>query len=147
MTCVITKISYSKDEHDELSEWQNEMNTYIDGLHEQFIKKYGNDARPTILAISQDMSKSKREENKPGTEQNKIMRVQIEALYAKTFYKFKNNDFMDVSKLDYIFSMETAQLWLEEKSKLRKSFKAKLEKSLEETHIRTLTRTALEIPF
>ena len=72
MTAVITKISWS-DEYVELNEWQKEMDTWISGLHNQFIKRY-KDARPTILAISQDISKPKREENKPGTEQNKIMR-------------------------------------------------------------------------
>ena len=73
MTAVITKISYSDEEHEELSEWQDEMDTWIKGLHNEFRKRY-DDASPTILAISQDMSKPNREENKPGTEQNQIMR-------------------------------------------------------------------------
>ena len=103
MTAVITKISYSEEEHEQLSDWQEEMETTIKNLHNEFRKRY-DDASPTILAISQDMSRPKREENKPGTEQNQIIRSQIDVLYAKAFYKFKNNDFMDVSKLDYIFS-------------------------------------------
>ena len=67
MTVVITKISWSND-YGKLSEWQEEMDTWIKGLHDKFIERYEEEARPTILAISQDMSKPNREENKPGTE-------------------------------------------------------------------------------
>ena len=67
MTCIITKVSFNDDDHDEVKDWIDEMEEWKKNLSKEISQKYSG-AKPTIQAISQDLSKPKREENKEGTE-------------------------------------------------------------------------------
>ena len=82
MVAVITKVSYVSSDYDSIDEWVEEMETWKIGLKKQFINKDLN-ALPTILCISQDLTKPKRKENIQGTEQNKMMITEMNTLYAK----------------------------------------------------------------
>ena len=67
MVAVITKVTYSSDEYDSIDEWVQEMEKWKIGLKEQLVSKDPS-AAPTILCISQDLTKLKRKENIQGTE-------------------------------------------------------------------------------
>ena len=67
MVAVITKVSYVSADYDSVDEWVEEMETWKNGMKKQFISRDPN-ANPTILCISQDLSKPKRKENIQGTE-------------------------------------------------------------------------------
>ena len=51
MIAVITKVGWNVD-YEEFEEWEEEMNMYKDNLAEEFKKRYGANATPTIVAIS-----------------------------------------------------------------------------------------------
>ena len=57
------------------------MDLYQSNLANQFKQRYGENASPTIVAISQDITKPRREENKPKTEQNNIMMENMMSVY------------------------------------------------------------------
>lgn len=67
MTAVITKVGWDSEEHDELKEWIEEMDNWENNLKTEFSKRYEG-AEPSILVISQDITRKKRKENKEGTE-------------------------------------------------------------------------------
>ena len=72
MTAVVTKVSWNQD-YDDFEEWVEDMEILKDNLKQEFAKRYNN-ANPFILAISQDLTLPKREENKQGTPQNTFMK-------------------------------------------------------------------------
>ena len=61
MIAVITKVSYTSD-HENIDEWNQEMEEWKHNLQELFNERYEN-AKPTVLCISQDQSHPKRQEN------------------------------------------------------------------------------------
>ena len=77
MTAVITKVGWDSEEHDELKEWIEEMDNWENNLKTEFSKRYEG-AEPSILVISQDITRKKRKENKEGTEQEKLMVEKME---------------------------------------------------------------------
>ena len=78
---VITKVIYNSDEYDDIGEWIDEMESYKNSMKSE-LKKHFKDAHPTVLAISQDITKPKRKENKEGTEQHNYMLAQMDKIYA-----------------------------------------------------------------
>ena len=66
MMCIITKASWN-DDHVQLQDWIDEMERWKNELGQLLRAKYKG-AEPTIFAISQDITRPRREENKPGTE-------------------------------------------------------------------------------
>ena len=79
---VITKVTYDYDEHDDIGEWIDEMELYKNSLKSE-LKKHFKDAHPTVLAISQDITKPKKKENNEGTEQHNYMLAQMDKIYAE----------------------------------------------------------------
>ena len=79
---VITKVTYDYDEHDDIGEWIDEMELFKN-LFKTELGKHFKDAHPTVLAISQDITKPKKKENKEGTEQHNYMLAQMDKIYAE----------------------------------------------------------------
>ena len=87
------------------------MDQYKSNLADQFKQRYGENATPTIVAISQDITKPRREENKPGTEQNKIMMENMMSVYQLARFKFESRDYFDCSNLKYTMAPATVAKW------------------------------------
>ena len=51
MIAVITKVGWSVD-YDEIEEWEEEMEEYKKNLEAEFKRRYGENATPTVIAIS-----------------------------------------------------------------------------------------------
>ena len=49
-------------------------------LQKEFSSRY-QEANPTILVISQDLTKTKRKENQQGTEQHELMKAEMQKIY------------------------------------------------------------------
>ena len=111
MIAIVTKVGWNED-HEEMQDWIDEMETYkkelgellqakykqkIDNPLTQASKESSTGSKPTIFAISQDMTKPRREENKPGTEQNALMLEQMELVYIRAYQKFKESNHLDLS--------------------------------------------------
>ena len=79
---IITKVTYNVDEHEDIGEWINEMEMLKHNFRIELAKHY-KDAHPTVLAISQDITKPRRKENIEGTEQHYLMLAQMDIIYAK----------------------------------------------------------------
>ena len=79
---VITKVTYDSDEHDDIGDWIDEMETFKHNFRIELEKHYKN-VHPTVLAISQDITKPRKKENKEGTEQHNLMLTQMDIIYAK----------------------------------------------------------------
>ena len=79
---VITKVTYDSDEHDDIGDWIDEMETFKHNFRNELEKHYKN-VHPTVLAISQDITKPRKKENKEGTEQHNLMLTQMDIIYAK----------------------------------------------------------------
>ena len=110
MVAVITKVSWNSD-YEEVEEWQEEMDQYKTNLANQFKQRYGENATPTIVAISQDITKPRRKENKPGTEQNNIMMENMMTVYQLARFKFESRDYFDCSNLKYTMAPATVAKW------------------------------------
>ena len=100
-------------------------------------------AEPMIVAISQDITKPRREENKPGTEQNTLMQSQMALIYTKAASKFSNDDFLDLSNLKYVMAPETYRKWLESKSVCKKLFNEELQSVVSKDHVKGLFLTIM----
>ena len=87
------------------------MEELKNNLAAQFIQRYGENATPTIVAISQDITKPKRKENKPGTDQNTIMMESMMSVYQIARFKFESRDYFDCSNLKYTMAPATAAKW------------------------------------
>ena len=79
LIAVITKVGWSND-YEDIDEWTKEMDEWKDALLKEFNKRYDG-AEPTVLVISQDLTKPKRKENILGTEQNNLMLEKMKRLY------------------------------------------------------------------
>ena len=103
MIAVITKVGWCVD-YDEIEEWEEEMDEYKKNLENEFKRRYGENATPTVIAISQDIKRPKIKENKPNTEQNNLMVANMMEVYQKARFKFDKQDFIDCSNLKYTMS-------------------------------------------
>ena len=110
MIAVITKVGWNVD-YEEFEEWEEEINMYKNNLAEEFKKRYGENATPTIVAISQDITKPKRKENKPKTQQNNLMIENMMTVYQMARCKFDEKDFFDCSNLKYTMADATKAKW------------------------------------
>ena len=79
---VITKVTYDDDEYEDIGGWIDVMEQYKQNFRIELAKHY-KDAHPTVLAISQDITKPRRKENTEGTEQHYLMLAQMDIIYAK----------------------------------------------------------------
>ena len=87
MIAVVTKVGWSED-HDCIEDWKKEMYDYKVNLQKEFQQRFGSKAYPTIVVISQDISRPGRTENRPNTEQNKIMVESMNYVYEMTRNNF-----------------------------------------------------------
>jgi len=142
MTCVITKVGWN-DDYDKMEDWTEAMEMWKLNLAKLLHEKYEG-AEPFIVAISQDLTKPKREENKPGTPQFTLMQSQMALVYTKAASKFANNDFLDLSHLKYVMAPETYRKWLESKSVCKKLFNDELAAVVSKDHVKGLFRTIME---
>ena len=55
-------------------------------LQKEFSSRY-QEANPTVLVISQDLTKTKRKENQQGTEQHKLMKAEMQKIYDQATNK------------------------------------------------------------
>ena len=141
MTCVVTKVGWN-DDYDEMKDWTDEMEMWKENLAKLIHQKYQG-AEPMIVAISQDITKPRREENKPGTEQNTLMQSQMALIYTKAASKFSNDDFLDLSNLKYVMAPETYRKWLESKSVCKKLFNEELQSVVSKDHVKGLFLTIM----
>ena len=79
---VITKVTYDDDEYEDIGGWIDEMDLFKHNFRAELEKPY-KDAHPTVLAISQDITKPRRKENMEGTEQHNLMLAQMDIIYAQ----------------------------------------------------------------
>ena len=86
------------------------MEIWKANLREEMKKRY-NGADPTILCISQDLTKPKRKENKKGTVFNQLMLNEMKSIHAMAALKFVSNDYFNCRNLKYTMSPETVQKW------------------------------------
>lgn len=143
MIVVITKVSYTEDDYDDMGEWIDEMEKWKHNFRQALSQHYKN-AYPTVLAISQDITKPKREENKVGTEQHNLMLAQMDIVYAKAAEKFISGTSMNLRNLKYILSEESFQKWQKEKSGLKVVFNKDLNSVLSYETIKQMFRDAIQ---
>ena len=80
MIAVITKVEWNVDYND-MRDWIKTMENWKDGLRKEFIKHYGEDATPTVMSISYDLTREKRKETIRGTPQNNLMVEELWNVY------------------------------------------------------------------
>ena len=88
MVAVITKVSYQEVDYETIDEWEQEMREWKEGLIKEFATRYEG-ANPNVLVISQDLTKTKRMENKIGTKQNELMLTEMQKIYDNALNRSK----------------------------------------------------------
>ena len=56
MIAVITKVEWNVD-YDDMRDWIKAMEKWKDGFRTELIKHYGEDATPTVMSISYDLTR------------------------------------------------------------------------------------------
>ena len=106
---VITKATFNED-YDNMGEWIHDMENQKHNFRTMLLKHHEH-AYPTVLAISQDITRPNRQENKKGTEQHKYMLAQMDIVYAKALQKFKEGRSMNLHNLNYILTHDSYIQW------------------------------------
>ena len=63
------------------------------------------------MAISQDITKPRKKENKPGTDQNNLMMENMMEVYLMARCKYDEKDYFNCSDLKYTMSDATKEKW------------------------------------
>ena len=112
MVAVITKVGWN-DEYQEIREWEEEMIDQEASLETEFVRHY-NSNRPTIIAISKDLSKVWLKENAPGTEQNSLMEKQMKRLFDRALYNHEQEDSQAQPQANWIEAREIFRIVLKQ---------------------------------
>ena len=112
MVAVITKVGWN-DEYQEIREWEEEMIDQEASLETEFVRHY-NSNRPTIIAISKDLSKVWLKENAPGTEQNSLMEKQMKRLFDRALYNHEKEDSQAQPQANWIEAREIFRIVLKQ---------------------------------
>ena len=102
------------------------MEQWKKNLDNEFRKRHKG-ANPTVLAISQDRSKPKRQENIEGTEQYNLMQETMNVVYESAITKNELGEYQDLSDLKYTMTPETSRQWVEGKTKYQDMLQMELE--------------------
>ena len=62
----------------------------------------------------------------------------MELVYSKAYQKFQNQEYFDVTNLQYIFSEETLAKWMNQKSACKKKYSEQLERVLHKDTIKEM---------
>ena len=81
MVAVITKVDSIDYEEDELEEWTKELQQWKENFEKEFVQRC-NGENPTIITISQDMTKPNRKENQKGSNFHSYMIQEMKSVYA-----------------------------------------------------------------
>ena len=79
------------------------------------------------MAISQDLTKPRRQENTIGTPQYNLMQEQMKVVYNNAMKKDELGEYIDLSDLKYTMTSETRRQWVDGKTKFEDELNTKLE--------------------